>query len=73
MYVERREQVEPAKAEQFCNPMEGINNGTPLFVTAYPVAWRVEIVNDEIHRGDEYVWWSWALFDVPGLLTNALR
>jgi len=36
--------------------MEGVNSGTPLFVNGYPVAWRVEIVNDEIHRGHEYVW-----------------
>ena len=35
--------------------MEGINNGTPLFVGAYPVAWRFEVVDDDKHRGFEYV------------------
>ena len=35
--------------------MEGLNDGTPLFVAAYPVAWRIETVNDEKHRGFEYV------------------
>ena len=32
--------------------MEDLNNG---FVTGYPVAWRIEIVNNEIYRGHEYV------------------
>ena len=27
----------------------------PIFVTAYPAAWRVEIVDDVNHRGFEYV------------------
>ena len=35
--------------------MEGINNGTPLYVTTYPVAWRIEIVDDGLLRGFEYV------------------
>ena len=35
--------------------MEGLNHADVLFVTSYPVAWRVEIVDDEIHRGYEYV------------------
>ena len=33
----------------------GLENGSPLSVSAYPVAWRVEVVNDDIHRGFEYV------------------
>ena len=41
--------------DQFCAPMEAINNGTPIYVTAYPVAWRIEVVNHGIHRGFEYV------------------
>ena len=28
---------------------------TPLYVAAYPVAWKIEIVNDEKHRGFEYI------------------
>ena len=35
--------------------MEGIGNGTPVYVSPYPVAWRVELQTDEIHRGFEYV------------------
>jgi len=35
--------------------MAGVDNGRPLSVSAYPVAWRIEIVNDNIHRGFEYV------------------
>ena len=35
--------------------MEGISNGTPLSVAAYPVAWRIEIVDDIKHRDFEYV------------------
>lgn len=27
----------------------------PLVVSAYPVAWRVEVVNDVEHRGFEYL------------------
>ena len=41
--------------EQFCTPMEGISNGTPLYANAYPVAWRVVIVDNELYRGFEYV------------------
>ena len=39
----------------FCTPMEGINDVTSLYVDVYPAAWRIETVNDEIHRGFEYV------------------
>ena len=28
---------------------------TPITVSVYPVAWRVEVVNDDKHRGFEYV------------------
>ena len=35
--------------------MNGISPGTALRVAAYPVAWRVETVDDEDHRGFEYV------------------
>ena len=48
-------QVEDGKPDQFCAPMEGIKGGTPLFVGAYPVAWRIEIFDDDKHRGFEYV------------------
>ena len=35
--------------------MAGFENGSALSVSAYPVAWRIEVVNDDIHRGFEYV------------------
>jgi len=35
--------------------MAGLENNRPLSVSAYPVAWRIEIVDDDIHRGFEYV------------------
>ena len=28
---------------------------SPLVVSAYPVAWRIEVVDEDIHRGFEYV------------------
>lgn len=48
-------QIEPGKPDQFCTPMNGVNGGTPLYVNAYPVAWRIETVEDGIHHGYEYV------------------
>ena len=35
--------------------MVGLANGCPLSTSAYPVAWRIEVVNDDVHRGFEYV------------------
>jgi len=35
--------------------MTGLVNGSQLSVSAYPVAWRVEVVDEDIHRGFEYV------------------
>ena len=35
--------------------MVGLENRSPLSVSAYPVAWRIEVVNDAVHRGFEYV------------------
>jgi len=35
--------------------MEGINDGTPIHVSAYPAAWRIEVVTEGVHRGFEYV------------------
>ncbi|KAF9648163.1 hypothetical protein BDM02DRAFT_3115784 [Thelephora ganbajun] len=65
------QRAEPGEPEQFCTLMDQIKDvkdGSPLSVAAYPVAWRVEIVDDDKHRGFEYVrlcWgatrWSWAV------------
>ena len=39
--------------------MEGLNDGTPIYVAAYPVAWRIELDDDDdAHRGFEYVRWE---------------
>ena len=35
--------------------MEGLNNGNQLYVTAYPAAWRIEIADEGLLRGFEYV------------------
>ncbi|KAF9648162.1 hypothetical protein BDM02DRAFT_3115768, partial [Thelephora ganbajun] len=47
--------VEPGEPEQFCTLLDQIKGGSPLSVAIYPVAWRVEIVDDEKHRGFEYI------------------
>ncbi|KAF9649751.1 hypothetical protein BDM02DRAFT_1745526 [Thelephora ganbajun] len=67
--------VEPGKPEQFCTPPEKLGD-SPLAVAAYPVAWRVEVVDDAKHRGFEYVrfcWgstdWAWSLTDGCGAPT----
>ena len=55
LYANRCEtQVEPGGPDQFCMLMDEIKNST-LFVAPYPVAWRVEIVDDAKHRGFGYV------------------
>jgi hypothetical protein len=38
--------------------MNGLNDGVALFVNAYPAAWRIEVVKEDIYQGDEYVWWE---------------
>ena len=35
--------------------MDGMEDHCPLSVAAYPVAWRVELVDDEAYRGFEYI------------------
>ncbi|KAF9783525.1 hypothetical protein BJ322DRAFT_1071542 [Thelephora terrestris] len=61
--------VEPGKPERFCNPTNGISDGTSLFVSVYPAAWRVEIAGDDIYRGFEYVRFFWGtskkIWDLP--------
>jgi hypothetical protein len=48
--------VEPRKPEQFCTPREKLGD-SPVSVTAYryPAVLRVEVVDDDKHRGFEYV------------------
>jgi len=52
---ERRIQFDPGNPEQFCIPLNGLNDGVTLCVAPYPVVWRVEIVEDEARYGFEYV------------------
>ena len=54
--------------EHFCTPMKGIDNGTSLYVTIYPVAWRIEVVNDELHRGSGYVRSVLEVTQYPGVV-----
>jgi len=49
----------PGGPSQFCNPMQGLNIETSLFVTAYPAAWRIERADDGVFRGFEYVRFHW--------------
>jgi len=35
--------------------LKGTSTGTTLRVTPYPVAWNIKIVDDDDHRGFEYV------------------
>jgi len=49
------QRVDPEKPDQFCNPLEGLNDDTPPYVSAYPVTWRIEVVDDYTYRGFEYV------------------
>ena len=52
--------------------MEGRDNGCPLFVNEYAVAWRIETIDDGIHRGFEYVRSESNINYIPEWLTNAL-
>ena len=45
-------QFEPGKPGQFCTSKAmGDFGDLPLSVSPYPVAWRVEVVDDDDHRG----------------------
>ena len=53
--------------------MEGLDNLAPLCASIYPAAWRVEIVNEGIHRGSEYVRWEPPdILDTSGWLTDTV-
>jgi len=51
--------VDPGNPCQFCTPRDGLNNGAPVSATSYPVAWRIERVEDILYRGFEYVRFHW--------------
>ena len=48
-------QLEPGVPEQFCIMLSGLGDEINVSVAPFSVAWRVEIVNEERHRGSEYV------------------
>jgi len=52
--------VEPGKPDQFCMLKEELKYA-PFVVGPYPMAWRVELVNDDRHQGFEYVRFYWGI------------
>jgi len=53
------QRFDPGEPEQFCTPLDGLQNGVTLRVAPYPVAWRIETVDDDQHRGFGYVRFYW--------------
>jgi len=53
--------VDPGKPDQFCNALGGLffGFGSAVSATAFPAAWRVEIVNDIQYQGFGYVRIYW--------------
>jgi len=53
--------VESGKPDQYCNAVEWglFGFGNPVSATAYPAAWRVELVNDLKFQGFGYVRIFW--------------
>jgi len=52
---DRQTQFEPGKPDQFCTVTNGPLEASQLSVAAFPVAWRVEIVDDDKYRGLEFI------------------
>ena len=48
-------QPKSGKPEQYCMMIDGLGNGTSISVSAFPVPWRADVVNDERYRGYDYV------------------
>ncbi|KAF9781833.1 hypothetical protein BJ322DRAFT_1078655 [Thelephora terrestris] len=53
------QRVDPGRPEQYCTFSNGFGDGTPLCVTPYPVAWRIEVAPEEQYSGFEYVRVFW--------------
>ena len=52
--------------------MIGLTNGCNLSVSAYPVAWKIEVIDDEIyHASFEYVRFEHTIDFPPEWLTDA--
>jgi len=67
------QRVDPGRPAQFCTPLKGVQNGSTLSVTSYPIPWRVKIVDDEKHRGFEYVRFHWATSNIVWDLAGSNR
>jgi len=48
-----------ARPDQFCIMLDGISNGYSVSVSDFPVAWKIQVVDDAIYSGSEYVRISW--------------
>ncbi|KAF9781769.1 hypothetical protein BJ322DRAFT_243359 [Thelephora terrestris] len=51
--------LEQGKPEQYCIMLKGLESESVVSVSPFPVAWRIEIVEDERFRGCEYVRMFW--------------
>ena len=47
--------------------------GPLLFVNTYPMAWRIETIDNGIHRGFEYVWSELNISHTPEQFTDAVH
>ncbi|KAF9781772.1 hypothetical protein BJ322DRAFT_1161694 [Thelephora terrestris] len=61
-YTIRR--IEPGKPNQFCIMLSGLGNESIISVGTFPVAWRMEIAQDDRYRGCEYVCFFWGATDM---------
>ena len=48
-------QLDPGMPEQYCMMIDGLGDETSISVSAFPVPWRVDVVNEERYRGYDYV------------------
>lgn len=48
-------QLDPGGPDQFCVMIKGLESESVVSVAPYPVAWNIQIVEDERFLGSEYV------------------
>ncbi|KAF9642236.1 hypothetical protein BDM02DRAFT_2471012 [Thelephora ganbajun] len=56
-YTIRR--LESGKPEQFCIMLGGLGNESRVSTSTFPVAWRIEVVNEKGYPGCDYVRFFW--------------
>ncbi|KAF9781759.1 hypothetical protein BJ322DRAFT_243044 [Thelephora terrestris] len=49
-----------SRPDLYCTMLEGLSNRSTVAVSPYPAAWRVQIVDDETHKGFEYIRLVWS-------------